>query len=94
MIVTPVVVSDNNEKPKCPSCGNDEKKIEVCKHCGHEYKDESLTFLDGCVIALIILFIIWFLVTIINWLFVNWDNESLFEIIKGQWAWLKALRIY
>ena len=93
-MVTPIIVPVQSEKAKCPSCGKDEKIIEVCKHCGHEYKDEPLTFLEGCVGALIILFIIWFIVTLINWLFVNFDNESLFEIIKGQWAWLTALRIF
>lgn len=94
MIVTPIVIPIQSEKDKCPKCGRDEAKIEVCKHCGHEYKDEPLTFGEGCVVALIILIIVWFIVTMINWLFINFDNESLFEIIKGQWAWLTGLKIF
>ena len=93
-MISTVGMPINTEEDKCPSCGKEEDVVEVCKHCGYEYKDEPLSFIDRCVIFLIISFAIWFIVVMAHWLLFNFDNNSLFEIIKGQWTWLKALRVF
>lgn len=93
MIITPIIIPRQKEKDKCPSCGKDEDIIKVCKYCGHEYKDEPLTFMEGFICVLILIAIIWVIITLILWLFINLNNASLFEIIKWQWDWLTSLRI-
>ncbi len=94
MNTTPVIIATPREDPKCPSCNKDEKIIKICKHCGHEYKNEPITFLEAIIGILIILFGSWFVCTIGCWLIINPSNDSLFEIIQGQWEWLKEVRIY
>ncbi len=89
MIIIPIPI----QEPKCPSCGNNENKIEVCKHCGHEYENNGYTLIQIIVGIILIILIVWFLVTIMSWLFLSYDNPSLFEILRNQYEWFKSLKI-
>lgn len=90
-MITPIIINQNEEV--CPNCGKPEEIIEVCKHCGHEYEYESLSVKEKIIFALFVIVFIWVMITLFEWLFFNFDNESLFEIIKSQYDWITSLRI-
>ncbi len=54
----PVIIPMDTEEDKCPSCKQTEDKIEVCKHCKHEYKEDEEG--GGCLLIIIILLIVFF----------------------------------
>lgn len=41
MTIMPVIIPVDTTPSKCPECGKDEDKIEVCNHCGYEYPKEK-----------------------------------------------------
>jgi hypothetical protein len=52
----PIIMFLPPSKPSvCPNCGKEEKKIEICDHCKHEYKDEPLDFWDVMIIIFIVI---------------------------------------
>ncbi len=94
--ITPIVVPVH--RPKCPKCLNDEDKITVCKNCGHEYKNEIGCF--GCLFAIFCgIIVVWLAITLAVWIGCSIDIPSenkptLVEIIKSQWDFISALRIF
>ena len=96
MTYTPMpIIIPASDPVRCPECGKVEKKIEVCAHCGHEYKKEPLTTFENILapilLVLIGVFVVWFVVTVAEW-FVS--DHSLVEVLKSQWDWAKGLRIF
>jgi len=91
--MTPIIIPVNNETDECPSCGKEENKIEICKHCGYEYKEEPISLIGSILVLLIIFVIAWVAVVVLSWLFANYDNESLLEIIKSHYCWVKSLKV-
>jgi hypothetical protein len=65
----------------------------VCRNCGYEYEDDKeLTWKEIIVMWAAILGGLWLLITTGYWL--REHDQSLVEIVKGQWQWLKSLRIW
>lgn len=82
------------QTPKCPKCGRDEHKIDVCKHCGHKYEYEPM----GKLFVFIVIFVIWLGITALCWIMDNaWshyparDGYSLIEIITIQFDFIITL---
>lgn len=90
--VNMIPVYINIPEDKCPSCGRTEDKIEVCKNCGYEYKDETSSWSWIKMTILIILGLIvgsWFFITIIDWLT---GEDSLRQVLRDQWYWFTHIR--
>lgn len=80
-------------KEVCPSCGKNENKIEVCKHCSFEYNEEPITFLEKLIAIIFLILFIWLILTLMYWFFINFNDKSLFEIFKNQWNHIINLKI-
>lgn len=98
--VVPIIIPVNHEPNRCPKCERIENKIEVCKHCGHEYEESELTAADIILAIVFIAVIVWIVCTVIFWLAqseTTWyrpNPKSLFEVIESQWEWLKNLKVF
>lgn len=92
-MLIPILFYRNNEKERCPNCGCEEDKKTVCNKCGHVYEEENPGCLFIMVFAVILLILIWFAATILDWLF-GFNDYSLVEVLEHQWRWLKHLRVY
>jgi len=96
-MILPVIVPVNTSPTLCPECGRPENKKIVCRHCDYEYVEEPTTRLEISIGVIFLCIIIWLLVTGIYWFVDNGefgDHQTLFQIIAGQWEWLKTLRIW
>lgn len=86
----PIIVMHKSEPDKCPSCGKDEKKIEVCAHCKYEYKEEKCPYTgaDVFLFFLILGLIIYAICTIWAWIFtINIDtgqHQTLIGVLQFQ----------
>ena len=67
----PIIITQH-EQGKCPSCGKAEEVISVCKHCGHEYKDDDKVSVSGIILLTAIIIVILGFIAFV--LFV-WDNK-------------------
>ena len=90
--IQPIIIPKH--EPKCPSCGIDENKIEVCKNCGHKYQPENFTFLEVIACSILVLVFLWVFLTLLFWLFISYDNSTLLEIIKSQYEYFSSKKIY
>jgi len=92
-IIVPIVSSGGSDS-RCPECGKTENIKRVCAYCGHEYKESSSSGWEilfmFLIVTLITVFVGWFLFTLVDWL-TGW--EPLREVLKGQWEWLRNLKI-
>lgn len=90
---------------KCPYCNREHEVLQVCSVCRHELTEEDLDeeeiclspvqkFIVTLMVILITILIVWVFGTIFLWLFYNWNNHSLLEIIKSQVEHVKKIRIY
>lgn len=96
-VIMPVIIPVNTSPKLCPKCGKPENKQVICKHCGYEYVDEPLSDCDIFVVFISACVVIWLLITVIYWFADNGefgDHQTLWQIIVGQWEWLKALRLW
>lgn len=91
-IITTTPIFIPTDPPKCPSCGMDEDKKEVCNHCGYEYEKEKFSVLD--IVGVILLFIVglWVLLTLSYWLITG--DVTLTSILKQQWCHLTHLKLF
>jgi len=93
----PIIIPTESEPDVCPECGRSEDIKRVCRHCGYEYPESSEDFrwyhiLAGIVfILLAVVLFCWILWTLIEWL--SW-SDSLVDVLKDQWEWLKSIRIW
>ncbi len=90
MIIVPI----NHEPLRCPKCNMVEDRIQICRNCKYEYKEdlnwwEWILFSLSVVIAVIV--IIWFLITLLNWLV---EGNPLMSILRSQLEWAKNIRIW
>ena len=96
----PIIIHDEEEE-KCPKCGKPEERKEVCSHCGYEYEEEDCSSWDSISVLLIILFCIWFVITLIVWLVQSsgvpadsMERVTLLNILKAQWGFISKLRLW
>lgn len=86
----------HREPSRCPKCDKKENIVEVCKHCGYEYEEESLTGWD----ILIGIFVAWVILTIGYWILQSVDYpygtepKALWEVLKSQWRAITSLKIF
>jgi hypothetical protein len=82
--------------PLCPQCHRIAHKITICRNCGYQYQS-SLSFGDVLILIGLFLVVTWFAVTMMNWLGQSdlyERKKSLVEVLKGQWEYIKSLKIY
>lgn len=97
MTYTPIIIPASVIEDKCPKCNKDENIIEVCAHCGYEYKEEPTRWYDWVVPLLVVVVGIWALCTVIVWIIDSTeygDKRSLWEIIVMQWDFIKSLKMW
>ena len=93
-MITPVFVPMMVEDDKCPQCGKDEERMEVCKHCGYKYKHFGCSLWGTILMVLTIFFLLWIFMTLIVWgLQASFGPASLTDILSSQFQWLCNLRI-
>lgn len=56
------------ESAKCPQCGMDENRVEVCKNCRFEYPTGKTSGWYNFKVIMFIILGIWVMVTIIFWM--------------------------
>ena len=59
-----------------------------------KYKKVMSSFIDNLFIILILIVCVWVLITLTSWLLFNFDNESLMQVLRGQWRWVSGLKIF
>lgn len=92
-MIPPVIPPGRPSEDTCPKCGKEEDIVTTCRHCGYEYEDQPQTFGQVFFSVIVVIVGIWVLSTLLWWLVVNFDNQSLWEILQAQWEWIKAIRI-
>lgn len=97
MITPPPPVLVPYTPSRCPQCGGVENKKEVCAHCGYEYEEQKISFWWQylfllAVIILGVIFVGWFLWTMMEWF--HGAGDSLLEVLLHQWRWAKNLRVW
>ena len=92
-IITPTIYVPQSQ---CPKCGRDEKRITVCAHCDHEYKEEEAKAPSFKIIILLIILVVPISLIIYGiggWL-INEGEYTLVEIYQRLWDEIRRLRIY
>ena len=93
-MITPIIVPIMVEDDKCPQCGKDEERMEVCKHCGYEYKPSECSFWGIILTVLTMIFLVWMFVTLVCWVAeASFGPASLSDMLSSQFQWLCNLRI-
>jgi len=96
--IIPIIVPVDTTPETCPKCGKVEDKVTTCRHCKHEYKGGDTrwyhTLIAVMVIILFVLTVIWGFFTMLEWLFDPFEKNSLLEVVRGQWEWLRGIRIW
>ena len=54
-MITPIPIIINQNPALCPNCHAGEYKIEVCKHCGYKYPQDSLKWYEHLLAILALL---------------------------------------
>lgn len=87
----PLIISHNQEDPKCPHCHNPENIKSVCRNCGHEYAEEEGGWPEWLAILVIVLGVV--LVIIIGFIILEWihGGETLIFYIKKALGFISAL---
>ena len=84
-----------SEPSLCPECGKPEDIKQVCRHCGHEYRDEDSS---GWCVPLVILgmiAVVWLSFTLGFWLLEqDFDKPTLLDVLNAQGAFFRGLRIW
>lgn len=82
--------------PECPECHRPEDIKEVCRNCGYEYSEGEGMALWKILLMLIfiVILVLWFLITLSDFVFTNYEHYTLSQIIGSQWQWLSSLRIW
>jgi uncharacterized protein (DUF983 family) len=95
--VVPVIINSGSDaEDHCPGCGKGENIVEVCKHCGYEYKDEDdapWTWKDYAglwTILVGVLVFAWAVVTCVYWM--DNRNTTLVGVIQSQGQWFVELK--
>jgi uncharacterized protein (DUF983 family) len=92
-MITPIINTIYHEEARCPQCGKKENRIEVCKHCGHEYESTESDWVSWVIISIGLIVIVWVSVTVLTW-FTNSEDTTLMSVLSDQLNWIKTLRIY
>ena len=92
----PIIIPTQTGIPVCPECGKLENVINVCKHCGHEYKDKKWSISFTIFFCICVFIGIYLVVMTIGWLFKNGIgyNISFLEMLLEQWDFIRNLRIF
>jgi len=97
--IVPVFIPIKQDSPKCPKCKREEDIKRECRHCGYEYKEDEMTFLDGLFAFLFLCFCAWIFLTVIIWMVQSGDTppyggKTLLEMFKSQGEWIKGLKVW
>ncbi len=93
-MITPIIVPIMVEDDKCPQCGKDEERMEVCKHCGYKYESTVCSFWEIIKLVLVIFLLLWLFLTLVIWAIeASFGPASLSNILSSQFQWLCNLRI-
>ncbi len=91
---TPIIVPIMVEDDKCPECGRDEERAEVCKHCGYKYESTVCSLWGWVSAMLIVIFLFWILLTLVVWAVeASFGPASLTNILSSQFQWFCNLRV-
>lgn len=87
-------MSDYQDEDRCPNCHCVEDTVTktVCNKCGYEYEEEDDIVASEVFIALLILVVFIYLFSTIFWWCVN--DDSLLQVIKNQWNWIKGRKVW
>jgi len=97
--VTPVIIPMSSESYRCPQCHAVEDIKRTCRHCGYEYAEGSgLDWRGWLVVIGAFVTVGWLIITILDWLGGGsspyGQRDSLVEVLRGQWGWLKQIRLW
>jgi len=96
-MITPIIVPTGRIESKCPSCGNPENIVRTCRNCGHVYRVPETTIkedvITGIEVITIFIVLMWVIITVLEW-FIEYEHNSLLEVLAGQWHWLTNLRLW
>lgn len=93
MTVTPIIIPTRSESPKCPSCKQNENKKVTCRSCGYEYADGDMTWKDAVIMTFIVFLFLYTIFLGCEWI-IEYENKSLFEVIKLHFEYISNLKIW
>jgi hypothetical protein len=93
--IVPIIIPIHSSEPsRCPECGKTEDIKQVCRHCGHEYRDEEGSAWWGLWLIVGIVGL-WALSTVGYWLMEqDFSKPTLLEVLKAQGEFFRGLRIW
>lgn len=91
--VTPIVIQiSSSGSSHCPECGKQENIKRVCRHCGHEYRDDDVSGWRMFLFIVGVFFVLWVFLTVGYWLLEqSYHRLTLLEVLKGQWEFFRGL---
>ena len=91
--IIPIIIPIHSSR--CPECGKPEDIKQVCKHCGHEYRDEESSGWWVLWLILGTIATLWLLFTVGDWLIEQgFGKPTLLDVLKAQGAFFRGLRIW